>query len=125
VTTPQPSPSPALIRGGNWMHLTTVVEHQCGGETGTSSTISLFIVPSLDLSTVTVTYTTGVNFTLFRTTNLTYTGSYPDDTFEGEGTATVSVSIMFNAPNSYTGQETVLHEDGCIVRSTWVGSAVN
>lgn len=130
-TLPPVEVSPTLasaIRGGDWTHLTTIAEHQCGGETGISQLVNLFILPSVDLSSLQVTYMDGTTFTLYRANSFTYTGSYSESITEEDGTVlsdTFSVSIIFNTPSSYTGQETILYDDGCIMRSTWNGTAGN
>jgi hypothetical protein len=104
----------ANIVAGRWSHITTVNEHGCG-PAGVSETIFLSVTPAPDESSITMTYQTGVNFTLSRTQGTSYAGSY----FDGR----VAVTLTFTSPTTYTANETVTHESGCVVRSSWIGSA--
>lgn len=125
---PTPVPTSAMfIRGGSWAHVMTVVEHQCGGEINVSTSADLILVPSADLSSVSFTYLgSAISFTVFRTTGMSYSGAYNIPDVALGGSATVSVQVTFdNNGSTYTGQETVLHPDSCIVRSLWAGHALN
>lgn len=121
ATTPTVSGT-ILIRGGNWMHAATITEHVCeNGEAfedvGTTQTASL-IIASIDDNTAAMTYAaTGFSFTLYRTSATTFGGTYPTTA------GSVTVSLTFTSPITYTGQETIRETEGCIIRSNWYGSA--
>lgn len=131
--TPEPTFTPTLtptasgaIRSGNWVNVATIVEHQCGGEIGFSTSMETIVVPSPDLTSVTITYrSNGISFTVFRTFGTNYSGSYSLPEPDLGGSAAVSVQITFDVNGvTYTGQETVVHADGCLVRSVWAGRAM-
>ncbi|MCI0711623.1 MAG: SH3 domain-containing protein [Chloroflexi bacterium] len=114
----------AAIVGGRWSHTSTLVEHGCtlpdGPQPGDSVVISFTLTPSADNESVTITYDTGVSFTLYRGSGRTYSGSYGSS-------ASVHVSVTFDTPVSYTGSETVIHppnpyrDTECVIRSAWSG----
>ncbi len=125
TSTPTPTPTTAvLVTTGAWMHTATVVEHQCGGQLGVTSSLSLTLLPSFDQSAINITVpASSLTYTLFRTGALSYAGTY-SALDQGEGSnITVTVQLTFDTLTSYTGQETVIHSNGCLVRSLWTGYA--
>ena len=113
--TPLASTPPNQIQTGVWEHVSTIQEHGCGGTVGQSVTIPLTIQKGFDESWVQLTYTTtGTTFTLNRIAPLTYSGNYGSP-------STVAITLTFTSATTYTANETVTHESGCIVRSSWNG----
>lgn len=99
-----------------WAHITTVQEHGCGGTVGAQATIPLQIQRSSDGNSIKLTYTdTLVTFNLSRMAANNYAGSY------GTG-ATINVSLTFTSATTYTAQEVITHESGCVVRTSWDGA---
>lgn len=115
---PTPTPTPVghvpTPTYEDWSHISTIIEHGCGGVVGQQETISTQL---LRLGTeVQVTYpATGTSFTLSQIAPNAYAGSYG-------APATVQVDLSFSSSTTYTANETVTHESGCIVRSTWSGT---
>ena len=98
----------------NWSHVTTVVEHGCGGTVGEQATIATqlqYLENGIQL-TYPETLTTVL---LGRIAPNSYAGAYGRE-------ATVQVDLNITSPTTYTANETVTHTSGCIVRLTWEGT---
>ena len=106
-----PSATPPIE---NWSHVTTVVEHGCGGVVGEQATIAtqLQYLENDILFTYTETFN---SFLLGRIAPNSYAGSYGRE-------ATVQIDLSFTSPTTYTATETVTHTSGCVVRLTWAGT---
>lgn len=98
----------------NWSHITTVVEHGCGGTVGEQNTIATQ-VQRLGTEVIITYPETGTSFSLGLIAPNTYAGSYG---LSGG----VQVDLSFTSSTTYTATETVTHESGCVVRSTWSGT---
>lgn len=95
----------------SWSHISTVIEHGCGGVVGEQHTLLTQIQRLGDA--IQVTYTvTGTAFTLNEVGPNTYSGAY----------GSVVVDLSFTSPTTYVANETVSHESGCVVRMTWAGT---
>ena len=115
TSTPQgfvPTPGTSTIE--NWSHLSTVVEHGCGGTNGVQNTVAVQIQRYDGF--IQMTYpSTGTSFTLNAVSPERYIGSYSPN-------ATIEVDLTFTSPNGYIASETVTAESGCVVRMTWSGT---
>lgn len=127
TATPGATASPTqsvIIQSGAWTNSATVVEHQCGGQLGVTSLTTLALQPVVDQSALTITLDAdGTVFTLYRTGEASYSGTYASLDTATNSTVTVTVQITFETLASYTGQQTVIYTDGCLVRSLWTGRA--
>lgn len=122
TSTPTPTAlsQQASILSGDWSHVTTIMEHQCGGQVGSGTTILLTLFAAADESSITITYASGTSFTLFRAGKGIYSGSAG----VVGGPAQINVTLTFTSPWTYTAEEVVIHaETGCIVRMNWSGQA--
>lgn len=118
--TPSPRtsvPRSQLIQAGPWQHESVIVQHDCGGEVGASTTIELTLQPTADFSSVVLSYAEGTTFTLNLIGQGQYSGSYTTS-------ANIAVSLTFTSPTSYRANETIVHESGCIVRMEWMGKYI-
>ena len=104
-------PTPNIER---WSHITTIVEHGCGGTVGEQATITTEL-QRLGTEVVLTYPETGTSFTLSQVAPNSFSGTY------GTGSS-IEVNLSFTSSTTYTATEIVTHESGCIVRSTWSGT---
>jgi len=106
-----PSVTPTLE---NWSHITTVLEHGCGGTVGEQAVIPVQL-QRLG-SVVNLMYTdTQTSYTLNEVAPNSYSGT-------GGAGASIQINLSFTSSTSYTATEIVTHESGCIVRLAWAGT---
>ena len=111
---PLPTSTPA-VSSGTWNQASTVVSNSCGGTVGTNTTMLALITFNGD--TLSLLYGGSESpVILARTTNLIYVGSYTNPV------SAVSVRLTFSSPTTYSGDEVVTDTDGCVIRSSWIGT---
>lgn len=107
-------PPPVTPAVENWSHITTVLEHGCGGTVGEQATIPVQL-QRLG-SQVKLTYTnTQASYTLNEVAPNSYFGT-------GGPGASIEMSLSFTSSTTYTATEVVNHESGCVVRLAWAGT---